>query len=123
PPALCYARIVPVDEVVTLTLFHREDGHLRRLMLGETQAADLDRLWEELFFVSEEPLKAVVALEQISEFATQDRPDLVEDFAPLRGPVQKRAEVFRDKQVQAEPAQVKAVLEFADRAWRRPLKE
>ena len=30
PPALCYARIVPVDEVVTLTLFHREDDHLRR---------------------------------------------------------------------------------------------
>ncbi len=26
PPALCYTKIVPVDEVVTLTLFHREDG-------------------------------------------------------------------------------------------------
>jgi hypothetical protein len=28
PPALCYARIVPVDEVVTLTLYYREDDHL-----------------------------------------------------------------------------------------------
>ncbi|MFM8420438.1 MAG: DUF1587 domain-containing protein, partial [Verrucomicrobiota bacterium] len=28
PAALCYAKIVPVDEVVTLTLFHREDGAL-----------------------------------------------------------------------------------------------
>ena len=33
PAALCYTKIVPVDEVVTLTLFHREDGHLKRLML------------------------------------------------------------------------------------------
>ena len=28
PAALCYTKIVPVDEVVTLTLFHREDDHL-----------------------------------------------------------------------------------------------
>ena len=29
PAALCYTKIVPVDEVVTLTLFYREDDHLR----------------------------------------------------------------------------------------------
>jgi hypothetical protein len=28
---------VPVDEVVTLTLFYREDHHLARLMLDEAQ--------------------------------------------------------------------------------------
>src|SRR6185369_14778599 len=28
PAALCYTKIVPVDEVVTLTLFYREDDHL-----------------------------------------------------------------------------------------------
>ena len=28
PPALCYTKIVPVDEVVTLTLFYREDHQL-----------------------------------------------------------------------------------------------
>ena len=27
PAALCYTKIVPVDEVVTLTLFYREDDH------------------------------------------------------------------------------------------------
>ncbi|MCP4950510.1 MAG: hypothetical protein GY922_01510, partial [Proteobacteria bacterium] len=47
PPALCYARIVPVDEVVTLTLFHREDDYLRRLMLNDDQATELDQLWDE----------------------------------------------------------------------------
>ncbi|MFT5429423.1 MAG: hypothetical protein ACI9OJ_000093 [Myxococcota bacterium] len=121
PPALCYARIVPVDEVVTLTLFHREDDYLKRLMLDEQRAAELDRLWEEFYFVSQEPLQLVVAFEQISEFATQDRPDLVKDLEPMRQPINDRGDVFRKRLVAAEPAHVDAVLEFADRAWRRPL--
>jgi hypothetical protein len=53
PIALCYAKIVPVDEVVTLTLFHREDDQLQRLMLDDAQIAELDRLWDELRCVSE----------------------------------------------------------------------
>jgi mono/diheme cytochrome c family protein len=121
PRALCYARIVPVDEVVTLTLFFREDDHLRRLMLDDAQAAELDRLWDELLFVSEEPLKLVVALEQIREFATQDRPDLVTVFDPLKEPVGRRAEEFRQRQLAAEPRQLEAVIALADGAWRRPL--
>jgi hypothetical protein len=121
PPALCYARIVPVDEVVTLTLYHREDHHLARLMLDEAEAAELDRLWDELGFVSQEPLKLVVAFEQISEFATQDRPDLVEAFAPLRQPILDRAEAFAQQMLAAEPSHVEGVIEFAGRAWRRPL--
>ena len=35
PPALCYTKIVPVDEVISVTLFYREDDHLVRLMLDE----------------------------------------------------------------------------------------
>lgn len=121
PPALCYARIVPVDEVVTLTLFHREDDHLRRLMLDDQQAANLDRLWEEFYFVSEEPLKLVVAHEQLVEFATQDRPDLVTEFSPLKEPIRQRADAFRAQQQAAEPAHVAGVIQLAKRAWRRPL--
>jgi hypothetical protein len=121
PPALCYARIVPVDQVVTLTLFHREDDHLRRLMLDDRQAAHLDRLWDELFYVAREPLKYQVAFEQIREFATQDRPDLVKTWAPYVKPVDDRADEFRQRLVTTEPVHVNAVVEFADRAWRRPL--
>jgi hypothetical protein len=44
PAALCYTKIVPVDEVVTLTLYYREDDHFKRLMLDDARAAQLDRL-------------------------------------------------------------------------------
>lgn len=121
PAALCYAKIVPVDEVVTLTLFHRDDGHLKRLMLDDSQVSELDRLWDELYYVSQEPLQSVVALEQITQFATQDRPDLVPQFEALKQPIGERAEKFRQRLADTEPSHLNAVLDFAARAWRRPL--
>ncbi|MDP1560335.1 MAG: DUF1592 domain-containing protein [Pirellulaceae bacterium] len=121
PIALCYSRIVPVDEVVTLRLFYREDEHLQRLMLTDSQIAELDRLWNELLFISEEPLKQVDAFEQIYQFATQDRADLVVEFEKMREPIHQAAAVFRAKQVTAEAAQRQAVIDLAQRAWRRPL--
>ena len=123
PPALCYARIVPVDEVVTLTLFYREDDHLQRLMLDDQQITELDRLWDELYYVSHEPLKLVVSLEQLTQFATQDRQDLVPQFTALKEPIGQRAAKFSERLVDTQPAHLKAVLEFADRAWRRQLTE
>src|SRR5207237_8813577 len=72
PAALCYTKIVPVDEVVTLTLYYREDHHLARLMLDDPQKAKLDRLWDELHYVSHDALLLVDALAQIWQFATQD---------------------------------------------------
>ncbi|MEZ6131789.1 MAG: DUF1587 domain-containing protein [Planctomycetaceae bacterium] len=121
PIALCYTRIVPVDEVVTATLFHREDQLYQRLMLTDAQAAELDQLWDELLYVSQEPLKLVVALEQIREFSTQDRPEMVEPWDKMKPAVLARAEAFRSRVLESEPSHLDAVLEFADRAWRRPL--
>jgi hypothetical protein len=121
PPVLCYIQIVPVDEVVTLTLFHREDEHLRRLMLDDAEAAELDRLWDELLYIAREPLELVTAFQQLAEFATQDRPDLVKAFEPLRQPIQERADRFRQRLVDTEPAQLDAVLRLAELAFRRPL--
>ena len=123
PIALCYSRIVPVDEVVTLRLFYREDDYLQRLILDETQIADLNRMWNELLFVSEAPLKQVDAFEQIYEFATQDRSDLVVEFEKMRESIHQAATVFRAEQAAAEAAQRLAVMELAQRAWRRPLTE
>ncbi len=116
PAALCYTQIVPVDEVVTLTLFHREDEPLCRLMLDERQKAELDRLWDELHFVSHDALTLVDAFAQLMEYATQDSDPKV--FEPLRKPIHDRAAAFRQELLDAEPRQVEALLEFAARAYR-----
>ncbi len=121
PVALAYTKIVPVDEVVTLTLFHREDEPLRRLMLTGSEARRLDRLWSQLHFVSQSPLKLVTAYEQIVEFATQDRPDLVKAFKPLKKPIEDGAAAFEKALLAAEPRQLDRLVAFAARAYRRPL--
>lgn len=119
PAALCYSKIVPVDEVITLTLFHREDEPLCRLMLDERQKACLDRLWTELRFVSRDALTLVDAFEQLWQYATQDADPKV--FEPLRQPILDRAAQFRHELVAAEPAQLDSLARFASRAYRRTL--
>ncbi|MFZ9861050.1 MAG: DUF1592 domain-containing protein [Gemmataceae bacterium] len=119
PAALCYSKIVPVDEVVTLMLYHREDDYLARLMLSDTQRAKLDRLWKELRFVSQDSLVLVDALEQIIQFATQDANPKV--FEPLREPFYARANQFRKEMLESEPSQLDAVIKFAGGFWRKPL--
>lgn len=121
PIALCYPRIVPVDEVVTLTLFYREDDQLKRLVLDDAESRELDRSWEQLFYVSEAPLKQVDAFEQLWQFATQDAKPSA--FDPMREPIKQAAERFKQQQREAEPSHVQAVLDFAAQAWRRPLRD
>jgi hypothetical protein len=119
PAALCYTKIVPVDEVITTTLFHREDGHLSRLLLDDAQNARLDRMWEELHYVTQDAFMSVDVLEQILEFATQDGDPKV--FEPLIEPINQRAEAFRQMLTDTEPRHIESVLEVAGRAYRRPL--
>jgi len=121
PKALCYARIVPVDEVVTLNLFYREDDQLQRLMLDESQKRELDRLWDELLFISQEPLELVDAYEQLLEYASQDRSDVVDSFTPMRPAFHARAAAFRQRMSAAEPLHLERLVDFAARAYRRPL--
>ena len=119
PLAMCYPRIVPVDEVVTLTLLHREDERLCELMLSDDEIAKLDRLWEELHFVSRDKLRIETGFEQLLEFASQD--DVPARFEPLREPIEKQAAEFQEELRAAEPHHMRAVLDFASQAWRRPL--
>ena len=119
PAAICYTQIVPVDEILTLTLLYREDDHLTRLMLNDEQTRHLDRLWEQLRFVSREPLRLVEVLDSLVE-TTNDHPqagifdDAVESF-------NVRAATFRGKLVASETTHLDALVAFASRAWRRPL--
>jgi hypothetical protein len=119
PAALCYTKIVPVDEVVTLTLYYREDDHFKRLMLDDRQAVRLDRLWDELHYVAEDDLRMVDVFEQLWQYATQDADPSV--FEPMREPIKQRAAAFRQRQVDTQPKHLDAVLKFADGAYRRPL--
>ena len=123
PPTLCYTQIVPVDEVVTLLLYYREDDQLRRLMLTDEQSAQLDTMWDEHFYVAHEPLEMVTAFTQLYQFATQDRPDMLPKFEPLRKPVKDNADAFQKRLVDNEPQQLTSVIAFAGKAYRRPLRE
>ncbi|HLJ10597.1 MAG TPA: DUF1592 domain-containing protein, partial [Planctomycetaceae bacterium] len=121
PAALCYTKVVPSDEVVTLTLYYREDHHLVRLMLDDAQRARLDRMWDELHYISQDSLTLVDALAQLIEYATQDADPKV--FEPLRQPFNDRAAAFRQMLVDGEPQHVNALVEFAARAYRHPLSQ
>ena len=121
PAALCYTKIVPVDEVVTLTLFYREDDHLKRLMLDDEQTAELDQLWDELHFVSQDALALVDAYEQLWQFATQDADPSA--FTPMREGIMQRAEQFKSRMLETEPIHIQSMLDFAEQAWRRPLSQ
>ena len=126
PAALCFTQIVPVDEILTLQLFYREDDHLARLMLDSHQRARLDRLWEELRFVSQSPFDRVTALDLLLEaMQGNGRRDRSQYLAllPLQPPIMGGADVFRQELVEAESGQLAALIEFAGRAYRRPLTE
>ncbi len=121
PRALAYVRLVPVDEVVTLVLWFREDTHLATLMLTDEQREQLDVLWNEFLFVAREPLQYEVAYEQIYQFATQDRPDIVEALKPIEPDVKAYVAAFQKQLVATEPVHLNAILDFAHQAWRRDL--
>lgn len=121
PSAMCYPKIVPVDEVVTLVLYYREDHELARLMLDNEEKKKLDRLWDELHYVSRDALTIVTAFEQLMEFATQDNDP--SKFAPLGKPINAQAAAFRKRLVKSEPAHLEALIAFASRAYRRSLTE
>jgi DNA-binding IscR family transcriptional regulator len=121
PAALCYTRIVPVDEVVTLTLYYREDDQLRRLILSEEETRELDQLWNDLHCVSRSAFALVDAYEQLWQFATQDADPSA--FTPMREGIMAGAEKFRQQLRDAEPLHLQAILDLAGRAWRRPLSD
>ena len=119
PAAMCYVRVVPADEVVTLQLYHREDDHLARLMLNAREKARIDQLWEQLTFVSREPQRLITAYEQIWQFATQDADP--KKFEPMEGTIRERAAAFEKTLVAAQPTHLDALIAFAPRIYRRPL--
>ena len=124
PATLCYNQIVPVDEVLTINLFYREDDHLARLMLEPEEAARLDRLWDELHYVSHSAFQRVLALDLLVEAfqgnGLEDRSQY-EAVLPLRRLYDRDAADFRKRFLRDEPVQLDALVDFAARVYRRPL--
>jgi hypothetical protein len=121
PAAMCYVRVVPVDSVVTLVLYHREDHYFSKHMLRGSTKRDLDKLWDELRYVSQDAFQAETGLEQILEFATQDGDPRT--LIPFKEPIAQAAENLKKRLVDSEPVHLKQLTEFAGSAWRRPLEE
>lgn len=119
PAAVCYTKIVPIDEVITINLFYREDGPFADLMLTDAERKQLDSLWERLHYVSHYAITRQDSYEQLMEYATQDSdPSL---FEPLRPRIQADAAALKRRLVDDEPRHLQDVIGFAARAFRRPL--
>jgi hypothetical protein len=124
PVFICYPHIIPVDEVVCLKQYHREDDMLGRLFLDDAQQGRLDQLWEEHRFVSQWPLAENNYLPLFIGFTTQDQPkELTAYYEGLREPFRKRAEAFENDIEAAASAQLDVLLRFTSRAYRRPLRD
>ncbi len=124
PPFILFSNIVPTDEGVCLKMYHRDDEPLARLFLDDAQAKRLDRLWEELRYISQWPVTERTNLPQFIGYVTQDGgAEAVKFFEGLREPFRKRAEAFEKELVDSEPRHVDALLGFAAKAYRRPLAE
>ena len=124
PPAVLFQPIIPRDAQGSVFLYRREDEPLRRLLLDEAGLAEIDRLWSELKFVSEQALATPIAYEGLVQYYRKpnDGARIMFFYIQLFEEQIKREERdFLAAQVFAEPRHLEALLAFAARGWRRPL--
>ena len=122
PTFICFPAVVPVDEVVSLKMFHREDDDLVRLFLTDAEKQKLDHLWLEHRFISRQPVAENNYLPQFIGFVTQDQPkELVTYFENMRPTFKKHADELLKDEEDAIPKQLDALFAFAEKAYRRPL--
>ena len=123
-------------------VFRRTDARLRSSVLSDEEDAELERLWRELRFVSHEPLKLLrgqlsamgeyykIDSHQSRRMTEQQLVDTIRSFnknndgsaakARFRN-IYRDADAFREELKAAQPLHVKAVQDFASKAWRREL--
>jgi hypothetical protein len=140
--------------------YYRDDGPLYDMLLTEEEKDRLDRMWHDLFFVTDVPVRQFqdyiyferaegreVITEAEFDFARgEDRsvtsPESMKKFARLyveavrnrrlkEEAIQEIARYFVEQskliqkyeraRAEAEPIHLQALLEFAGKAWRRPL--
>ena len=124
PPAVLFQPIIPRDAQGSVFLYRREDEPLRRLLLDDAGRAEIDRLWSELEFVSQQALTTRIAYEGLVQYYRKPNDGArimffyIQEFEQQ---IKKEEKAFLGAQVAAEPRHLEALLAFATRAWRRPL--
>jgi hypothetical protein len=124
PPAVLFQPIIPRDAQGSVFLYRREDEPLRRLLLDDAGRAEIDRLWSELEFVSEQALATPIAYEGLVQYYRKPNDGArimffyIQEFEQQ---IKKEEKAFLAAQVAAESKHLEALLAFAARAWRRPL--
>ena len=124
PPAVLFQPIIPRDAQGSVFLYRREDEPLRRLLLDEAGRAELDRLWSELEFVSEQALATPIAYEGLVQYYRKpnDGARIMFFYIQLfEEQIQREEKAFLATQADAESRHLEALLALAARAWRRPL--
>ncbi len=124
PPAVLFEPIIPRDAQGSVFLYHREDEPLRRLLLDEVGRAELDRLWGELEFVSEQAFATPRMYEEIVQYyrSPNDGARIMFFYLQLfEQQVKQEEEALRSVKAAAESGHLESLLAFAARAWRRPL--
>ena len=124
PPAVLFEPIIPRDAQGSVFMYHREDEPLRRLLLDEAGRAELDHLWSELQFTSEQALATPRMYEEIVQYYRKpnDGARIMFFYIQLfEERVKREEQALLAAQVAAEPGHLEALLAFAARAWRRPL--
>jgi hypothetical protein len=126
PPAVLFQPIIPRDAQGSVFLYRREDEPLRRLLLDDAGRAEIERLWSELEFVSEQALATPIAYEGLVQYYRKPNDGArimffyIQEFERQ---IRQEEQTFLAAQVAAEPRQLEELLNFAARAWRRPLEK
>ena len=122
PPVFCFAEVMPVNGDVTVELFLRDDEPFCRLLVSPQEKQEMDRLWDELIFVSRAPMHEAANMKDFLIYQPADRVENIRMLKELLPQLVERGAEFESKTLPAaEPKQLDAVVQLAVRAWRHPL--
>ena len=122
PRGLCFDAITPLNPgQITLRVYYREDECLKRLMLSREERTRLNRAWEELHYIGKDARREHESFDVFLGFTTQVSKEQTAQFETFREPIRQRAATFEQQLLDSEPHHWRWLLDFAQKAWRRPL--
>ena len=123
PPEVFFGHVIPRDAQGSLFMFHREDEPLRRLLLDDAGRTELERVWNELHFVSDDAFANELMYDGLLHYYHQpSEPPMMFFYIETVGDrVRGEKAALIAARALAEPRHLDQLLAFAAKAWRRPL--